>query len=46
MTETKLAKILKHLVYDGVYASKEKCICGERSLDFKKHVKENDLIGR
>ena len=43
VTETKLAKIFKHLVYDGVYASQEERIRGGGCLDIKKHV--SDLLG-
>ena len=43
VTETKLAKIFKHLVYNGVYASQEERIRGGGCLDIKKHV--SDLLG-
>ena len=40
LTNTKLARILKHFVYDGVYASNEERIKGGGCLDIKKHVAE------
>ena len=40
LTETKLATILRHFVYDGVYASKQERIRGGGCLDIKKHVSE------
>jgi hypothetical protein len=43
LTETKLATILRHFVYDGVYASKQERIRGGGCLDIKKHVSE--LLG-
>ena len=43
LTNTKLARTLRHLVYDGVYASKEERVRGGGSLDLKKHV--SDLLG-
>ena len=51
ITETKLASIFTHLVYDGVYASKEERIRGGGCLDIRKHVSEllklddNELTG-
>ena len=43
VSETRLSKILKHLVYDGVYASQEERIRGGGYLDIRKHVSE--LLG-
>ena len=51
ITETKLASIFTHLVYDGVYASKEDRISGGGCLELKKYVSEilglgdNELTG-
>ena len=51
VTKMKLARILKHLVYDGVYADQEECIEGGGSLELKKHIPnllglhENSLTG-
>jgi len=51
ITETKLASIFTHLVYDGVYASKEDRICGGGCLELRKYVSEilgladNELTG-
>ena len=39
-TKMRLSRVLKHLVYDGVYASPEERIAGGGSLDLKKHVSE------
>ena len=38
MTKSRLARILKHLVYDGVYADVEERIAGGGCLELKKHV--------
>ena len=38
VTKTKLSRLLKHLVYDGVYADQEERIEGGGSLELKKHV--------
>ena len=38
VTKSKLARILKHLVYDGVYADVEERIAGGGCLELKKHV--------
>ena len=38
VTKTKLSKILKHLIYDGVYADKEERLLGGGCLELKKNV--------
>ena len=43
VSESKLSKILKHLVYDGVYADVEERIVGGGCLELKKHV--TNLLG-
>ena len=43
ITQSKLASILKHLVYDGVYASPQERVRGGGSLDLRKHVSQ--LLG-
>ena len=40
VTKSKLSRLLKHLVYDGVYAGKEERIAGGGSLELKKHITE------
>ena len=51
LTQTKLATILRHFVYDGVYASPQERVRGGGSLDIKYHVSqllglsENDITG-
>ena len=41
VTKMKLSRILKHFVYDGVYASKEERVRGGGSLELTKHVTES-----
>ena len=43
VSKSRLARILKHLVYDGVYASNEERVAGGGCLDLEKHVCE--LLG-
>ena len=38
VTKSKLSRLLKHLVYDGVYADVEERISGGGSLELKKNV--------
>ena len=38
VSKTKLSKILKHLIYDGVYADKEERLLGGGCLELKKNV--------
>ena len=51
VTETKLSKLLKHLIYDGVYASMEERVAGGGSLELRKHIikelglDEDDITG-
>lgn len=50
LTDTQLARILRHFVYDGVYASKEERVRGGGCLDLTKTVSEllgipNELSG-
>ena len=40
LTNTKLARILKHFVYDGVYADNEERVAGGGCLELKKNVSE------
>ena len=42
-SKTKLSRVLKHFVYDGVYADKEERIAGGGSLELKKNVA--DILG-
>ena len=46
VTRTKLSQLLKHLVYDGVYASPEERVAGGGSLDLKNRVCEALGIGK
>ena len=40
VTTSKLSRILKHLVYDGVYADVEERVAGGGCLELKKHVEK------
>ena len=40
LSKSKLSRILKHFVYDGVYADKEERVKGGGCLELKKHVAE------
>ena len=43
VSKSQLSKILKHLIYDGVYADVEERIAGGGCLELKKHV--SNLLG-
>ena len=45
LTSSKLARTLRHFVYDGVYASNNERIKGGGCLDIKKHVAELLCLG-
>ena len=38
VSESKLARILTHLVYDGVYANREERVQGGGGLELRKHI--------
>ena len=40
VSESQLSKILKHLIYDGVYADVEERVAGGGCLELKKHVEK------
>ena len=51
LTDTQLARILRHFVYDGVYSSKEERINGGGCLDITKNVSQllglsNEISGK